>query len=319
MRRSMQLSASLCAVLLLGARAASAQPHTPPQRDLTGIWTLASLTEMERPKAFKTLVIIEAEAQAFEKLRRNTPPDYATEADPTFDGTGEWWERDVGLARIRGQARTSWIVSPADGQRPLNAAAKASEKARDARRRIDFADPETRDRSERCIDSGAGPPLTNGGANDLYQLVLAGDQLAIHAEWLDDLRVVRIGDTHHLPPQIRVLGGDSIAHWEGATLVVETTNFAPSDVRDPKGDPAADMKTVERLTRLSPQELFYEITVADPFRDSQTWKAEMVFQLSKKPMYEYACHEGNYALTNILAGHRRLEGRTVDGVAAGGR
>jgi len=316
MKPAIALQTLLAAMLVLAAGAAQAG-KAPAHSDFTGIWTLGSLTELERPKAFKTLVVPDPDAKAYEKLHRNTPPDYATEDDPTHGAEAEWWERDVGLARIRGQARSSWIVSPADGQRPENPAAKAAAKAARLRRKTDFNGPESRTRGERCVDTGAGPPLTNGGANDLYQFILTGDQLVIHAEWLDDVRVARIGDTRHPPPQVRLVGGDSVAHWEGPTLVVETTNFSPADVDDPKHDPNADMRTLERFTRLSDQELLYDVTVTNPAHDTQTWRAEMVFEASRKPMYEFACHEGNYALRSMLAGERRLEGRTVDGFAKG--
>ena len=306
---------------VLAAGPAMARGHGParPPVDLTGVWSNASLTSLERPDDFRSLTITEAEAQAYEKTHRGKPP----EDDPAYkDDVGgiqsEWWETDVGLARIRGQARTSWIVSPADGQRPFTAAAKAANKARRARMKTDLDGPESRTPDERCLGIGASPPLDNGGLNDNYQIVQAGDRLAIHGEWMHDVRTVVIDPAaKHPPPGLRIMGGDSIAHWDGDTLVIETTNFTPLEVRAPDGDPKADMKVVERLTRLSPTEILYAFSVTSPARYTQTWQGEMLLHPASGPIYEYACHEGNYGLANMLAAARRLEGKTIDGVAAG--
>ncbi|MBS0333665.1 MAG: hypothetical protein JSS35_12935 [Proteobacteria bacterium] len=290
------------------AGAAKAGPKHP---DFSGVWSGASLTSLERPDDFKTLVIGEAEAAKYEKAHRGKPPDFLPPDDPDHAVGGvesEWWETDVGLARIRGQIRTSWLVSPADGQLPVTPESRAAHKARRAKMKVDFDGPESRDQSERCIETdGAGPPYSNGGYNDNLEMVLAGDQLVMHSEWMSSLRIVRIGARDHLPADLRVPGGDSIAHWEGETLVIETTNFLPRDVDDPKGDPKADMKTVERFTRTGPDELLYGFSVTNPAAFSQTWSGEMVLQRARKPMYEYACHEGNYGLANMLAGARHVE------------
>jgi hypothetical protein len=133
--------------------------------------------------------------------------------------------------------------------------------------------------------------------------------------------VIRIAEpgrpeARHPPTGVRLPMGDSVGHWEGATLVVETTNFTPAVVRAPNGAAAADMRVVERFTRLSPNEIFYEYAVTNPARYVQTWRAEQVLHPANGRIYEYACHEGNYGLVNILAGARRLEGRKIDGLAA---
>ena len=313
------LAAALLAGLGLSQPAAARARRAAP--DLSGLWTNASLTEQERPDDFKTLVVTEAEARAFEAAHRGKPPEFPPGEDDVGGSASEWWERDVGLARIRGQLRTSWIVNPADGQRPATAAAKAFGKAEHARRKVDFDGPESRDPSERCTDTGAGPPLDNGGYNDNFQFVQTPGYLAIHAEWMHDVRVIRIAAKgqalSHPRPDLRFAGGDSIGHWEGDTLVVETTNFSPVEVRDPNHNPAADMRVIERLTRVSPSEILYAYAVTNPARYTQTWQAEAVLRTTKGPIYEYACHEGNYGLPNILAGARRLEGKAVEDVTVG--
>ncbi len=303
------------AAALIGSPAA-AGPHAAPSRDLTGLWSTASLTELERPDDFKTLAVSAADAAKFETAHRGKVPEFPPGENTVGGAESEWWETDSGLARIRGQIRTSWIVSPADGQRPFTAAAKAARKVAHDKSKVAFDGPEDRDQEERCIAPGAGAPLLNGGYNDNLQFVQTKDRLAIYAEWMGDMRIVRLDGSGHPPAAVRVAGGDSIGHWDGATLVVETTNFPPAEVLAANGDQTADMRIVERFTRTAPTEIAYSFSVTNPSRFLQTWQAEMVLHPANGRIFEYACHEGNYGLANILAAARRLEGRTVDGVAA---
>jgi hypothetical protein len=302
------ISLGLALTMAAGAAGARGAPHAK-RPDLSGLWSTASLTSEERDDAFKTLTVNPADAAAYEKKHRGRPPEDPD--DTVGGGDSEWWETDVGLARIRGQIRTSWIVSPADGKRPMTAQAQAFGKARRERRKVDFDNPEGRMGSERCVESGAIPPLENGGYDDNYQFVQTGEALLIYAEWMTTWRIVRIGDTHHLPSGLRVPGGDSIAHWEGETLVIETTNFLPREVDAPNGDATADMRIFERLTRLSPTELGYAFSVTNPARYTQTWMGEVAFHPANGAIYEFACHEGNYGLTNMLAGARHAEATAV--------
>jgi hypothetical protein len=301
------------AAMLAGPTAA--RPHRAP--DFNGLWSTASLTDLERPDDFKTLAITEAEAAKFEKTHRGKVPDIGDKDNPVGGPESEWWETDVGLARIRGQIRSSWIVAPADGKRPFTAAAKAHRMALRAAQKLPPSDPEVRDVDERCFGVGAGAPLANGGQNDNLQFVQTPDVLAIYAEWMHDTRIVRIGGGAHPPPGVRVAGGDSIGHWEGDTLVIETTNFTPAEVLMPN-DPAADMRVVERLTRISPTELGYVYRVTSP-RFLQTWQAEMVLRATRGPIYEYACHEGNYALPDMLMGARSLDAKPTGAAASATR
>jgi len=307
----------VAALLALAASAQARECHAAAHSDFSGLWSNASLTSAERPDDFKTLTVTEAEAKAYEAKHRGRPPEVPPGEDDVGGVQAEWWELDVPLARIRGLPRTSWIVSPADGQKPYTTAAKAANKANRTRRKTDFAGPESRDADERCIaDDAAGPPLDNGGYNDNYQFVQTHDQLVIYAEWMHSVRIVRIGAAAHPPAVVRLAMGDSIGRWEGDTLVVETTNFTPLEVAAPDGNPAADMRVVERFTRLSPTEILYAYSVTNPARYTQTWRAEALLHATRGPIYEYACHEGNYGLVNMLAGARRLEGRVVDGAVS---
>ncbi|HEY8572701.1 hypothetical protein [Phenylobacterium sp.] len=301
-------SAAVAALALPAAAADYRAPRTASGApDLGGDWTNRSLTSLERPKDFKTLVATGEEVAVYETKRRGQPPE--APPDDTVGGLeSEWWETDVGLARIRGQARTSWLVSPADGQLPLRAEAVAFFKARRERNKTNYDNPETRSTGERCLSTEAsGPPLMNGGYNDNYQFVQTGDVLAIHAEYMHDVRVVRIGATQHLPRQVRVWMGDSIGRWDGETLVIETTNFTPAEVQAPDGDGSADMRVVEKLTRIGPNQLHYYFRVENPKVFAQGWEGEQVFDRLAQPIYEFACHEGNYSLPHILAGGREID------------
>jgi len=176
-----------------------------------------------------------------------------------------------------------------------------------------FDGPEVRSLGERCIvgyGSSGGPPMLNVLYNNNYQIVQSPGYVTIIVEMNHDARIIRLGGTH-LPPNIRPWMGDSIGHWEGDTLVVETTNLNPgqaftADIRH-RIYLAPDSKVTERFTRVSPADVLYEFKVEEPIAYTQTWRGEIPMRATKGPMYEYACHEGNYALTDILAGARAQE------------
>ena len=292
------------------AATAATQEYRAPRTaygapDLDGTWTNNSLTSLERPEELKALVVSDATAAEFEKTRLGKPPKLPE--DTVGGSDSEWWETDVGLAKIRGTRRASWIVHPADGQIPLTAASKAYQKMRRERRKVDYDHPESRSHDERCLLAAAGPPLLNGGYNDNFQFVQTRDRLAIVAEYMTDLRVIRIGDTRHPPAHVRVRGGDSIGRWEGDTLIVESTNFPLSEVDPPDADPRHDMRVVERITRTSPTEIHYAFRVENPAAHAQSWYGEMVLRRLAARTFEFACHEGNYSLPNILAGGRAID------------
>lgn len=302
---------------LAAAGAAGAARAGPPPPDLSGLWSNGSLTTLERPKDLKALVLTEAEAAAYEAKRRGKPPEIE---DDVGGADSEWWELDHGLGRVRGQARTSWIVSPADGKLPFNAAAKAVNTARMAGRKGPTNNPEERGRSDRCLPgAAAGPPMLNGVYNNNFTFLQTREALVIHAEYFSDLRIVRLEPgAKHPPPTVRRWLGDSIGRWEGATLVIETTNFTPLEVdAPPGGDPAADMVVTERLTRLGPTRLHYAFTVRNPARFIMPWQGEMVMQTAAGPMFEYACHEGNYSMTSMLAAARQAEAAAKAGPSEG--
>ena len=211
------------------------------------------------------------------------------------------------LARIGGQMRSSWIVEPADGQIPFTDAGK---KANREVNKQTFADPESRPLTERCliaIGSPEGPPMMNTGFNGNYQIVQTKDAVAIEVEMNHDVRIIRMADRSHPHPAVQPWMGDSVGWWDGETLVVETTNFNPKTsvqslnggfVYSPQG------KLTERFTRVSKDEMLYEFKVEDPVYFKQPWRGEMPMRTAKGPIYEYACHEGNYSIANALSGAR---------------
>ena len=311
----------------LVAGAADAGPYRAPRTvfgtpDLQGLWTNSSLTFLQRPPVFKALVATDAEAAAMEGLFKKMVGDILSPtADPKLPAPpvvkeapqADWIEMDMHLARIGGQMRSSWIVEPADGRIPFTDVGK---KARAAAVKEDFDGPEGRPTEERClqaIGSPEGPPMMNTGFNANYQIVETSDRVAIHVEMNHDVRIIRMNDRRHLPASIRPWMGDSVGWWDGDTLVVETTNF-PKDfgvgslgggfTYSPEG------KLSERFSRTAKVQFLYEFSVDDPAYFKQPWRGEMPMRPAKGPIYEYACHEGNYTITNTLLGARAQERET---------
>jgi hypothetical protein len=225
-------------------------------------------------------------------------------------------EMKLELATVGGEMRSSWIVEPADGQMPLTDAGKKLLKEMSVGNR--YADPEARPLTERCliaIGSPEGPPMMNTGFNGNYQFIQTHDYVAIEIEMNHDVRMIRLvdgaGDRTHPPAAVKRYMGDSVGWWEGDTLVVETTNFNPNGtyIGSLFGDFAYRPESVvrERFTRTAKDEILYQFTVEDPVIFAKPWKAEMSFRPTKGPIYEYACHEGNYGVANALSGARYIE------------
>ena len=333
----------LCAVLTAGA-AEAADGYRAPRTSfgapsLEGDWTNATFTALQRPKAFKSLSATPAEAAAFVQKRRNAlvgveepktpdpakpsepkppetkPPETKKEEPPNVgDIESEWYEMDGhGLLEIHGQLRTSIIIDPADGRLPYNPAGKRMAEAAEHADEHDFSNPEVRMPDERCLlalGGVTGPPMLVPSYNAHYRIIQTPGEVAIYSEMIHDVRIVRIGALHPAVPTHPWMG-DSIGWWEGDTLVIETVDQNPGGAyRFLAGgvfytSPAA--KVTERLTRVSPTRILYAFTVDDPGAYTRPWRGELAFNTSKAAMYEYACHEGNYSLPNILAGGRAQE------------
>jgi hypothetical protein len=307
--------------------------------DLTGTYDLATLTPLQRA-AGSPLVLTEEQAEKLESqvAARNAKADAPIEANRTAppkggDGTpgaygnvggynNFWLDPGSQYTIIDGQKRASLLVDPPDGRVPaLTADARARQARRvqptsdEAAREEDpgfegasaYDDPEMRPLAERCLvgfSSTSGPPiLPTYFYNNLHQIVQTRDSVMILTEMVHDARVVRIGGTH-VPPTVRKWLGDSIGHWDGDTLVVETTNF--TEHTRFMGS-TGQLKVTERFTRMNAKTLRYQFTIEDPATWTKPWTAEYAWPATDEPVYEYACHEGNYAMTNILRGARLKE------------
>jgi len=325
-------------------------PRTPDGRpDLSGTYDAATLTPLERPERFgNRLVLSEQEARAVaeeERTRnetRNQPSDPNREAPPVGgDGSSGaagnvggyntfWIDRGAGAFQINGQWRTSIIVDPENGRRPpLTPAAQAAAKQRggagfnrentgtawwviengpDAPGPYD--DPELRPLAERCLlgfGSAAGPPMLPVLYNNMKKIVQTKDNVMIQVEMVHEARIVRM-NAQHDPPEIRKWLGDSIGWWEADTLVVDTTNFRDTPAL---GGASRNLHVVERFTRLDKDTLLYRFTVEDPTVWTRPWTGEYTWRASDELVHEYACHEANYALGNIMRGARLLEAEAL--------
>ncbi|MGQ0735035.1 MAG: hypothetical protein ACT4QD_15435 [Acidobacteriota bacterium] len=318
-------------------------PRMPDGKpDLQGTWDYATITPIERPESAKGLVMSEAEARRLERgvadrVDRLAQPSDPNRGAPPVGGlvsvrTGETgvggynnFYIDSGrvVARVDGTYRTSLIIDPADGRLPpLTAEARARAMARAAARKgREFDHPEYRPQAERCLLSfgTTTPLLPNYFYNNNIQIVQTPDHVMIVLEMVHDVRIVRMkGDAstgsasaramsraEHPPAGVRFWMGDSIGWWEGDTLVVDTTNFAPQQMV--RGQSAEHLHVVERFRRVDAETMVMRFTVDDPATYTRPWTGEVPFRASGERIYEYACHEGNYALENILRGERRRD------------
>ena len=302
---------------MLAAAAALAAPLSaqPPARatdghpDLQGTWNFSSLTPLERPEQFADKPVLtdaeaaEFERQTLERINADRRRDTA-EADVAQAYNNAWYDRGTKVVSTK---RSSLIIDPPDGRiPPLTASGRAVGAARaEARRGRGPADgPEDRSLAERCLLFNAGPPLLPGPYNNNLQIVQTLEYVVIANEMIHDVRIVPLDGRPHLPAGIRRWQGDPRGHWEGDTLVVETTNF--SDRTSFRGADT-QLRLVERFRRVDAKALDYQFTVDDPSVFSRPWTVSLPMTASDGPIYEYACHEANYAMTGILRGARAQE------------
>lgn len=279
------------------------------QRDLEGVWTNVTITPLERPAEFAAQeYFTPKEAAAFERATNSRNNADNRDADPEVDvshGYNQFWY-DRGTKVAEGM-RTSLIVDPPDGRiPPLTPAAQKRLDEQTAYAKAHPTDgPESRALSERCLLwRTAGPPMLPGGYNSNYQIIQSGDSVVILVEMIHDARIIPLDGRPHLAGNIRQWMGDPRGHWEGNTLVVDTTNFTDK-TRFRGAD--ENLHLTERFTRVSPEMVLYEFTVNDPTAFTKPWTARIPMVKTKGPIYEYACHEGNYALGDMLAGARAAE------------
>lgn len=294
-----------CATLAMQAQRPTALP-----RDLSGTWTNATATPLERSDEHAGRShLTEAEAEEFErtwleKFRKGFPPEelMAPDLDYTY----------MDRMKVVADRRTSLIVDPPDGRiPPLLPAARARAAAR-AKESADSA--QSMGLAERCLletsfgSSSSSPPLVpNPFGGNFQRIVQTATHVAIHSELVHDTRIIRIGGAHPAA-RVRLWLGDSIGRWEGDTLVVDTTNLSERTHFRSSGP---RLHVVERFTRVSPTLIRYRFTVEDPETWDRPWSAEIPLNATTERMHEYACHEGNYSMTNLLQGARIAERKTA--------
>jgi hypothetical protein len=319
--------------------ASPARPYSPPRTpdgkpDLQGTYDVSTITPFERPQGAAETIPEEQARQREQQVqarreRSNTSISNPNRSAPPIGGDGStgaaggvggyngfWLDSGDTVVTINGERRSSIVIDPPSGRVPRLARGRgaavqlptsdAAESSAPAGRGA-YDNPEQRPLGERCLlgfGSTSGPPtLPNGFYNNTKQIVQTPGYVMILNEMVHDARVVRIGGTH-LPPTIRNWMGDSIGRWEGDTLVVETTNFTGKTRYQGSTE---NLKVTERFSRLDDKTLLYRFTVEDPAAFSQPWTGEYTWRATDGLLYEYACHEGNYALGNILRGARLLE------------
>src|SRR5271155_4625970 len=322
------ISALAAPAVLAASAAAAAGAYKAPmndygQPDLEGTWTNATLTVLERPKEYGTRKVMTAEE--VQKIEGGAAQMFAADAAPRdpkvkttdlphecglgFSGAGcgynfAWIDPGTTVMRVKGEPRPSFITDPADGRLPPYKDGVTPPKF------YDFPhygeNPENQTLAERCLTSfgySAGPVMLPLLYNNNYEIAQSKDTVAIVVEMVHDVRMVRIGGKHRTDGE-RPWMGDSIGWYEGATLVVETTNYPKATAI--KGA-WRELKVTERFTRVAPHRILYKFKVEDPSVWDRPWSGEYEFSPSKGRIFEYACHEGNYALEGILSGMRAGE------------
>jgi hypothetical protein len=288
------------------------------QPDLQGVWANNSITPLERPKALAGRPLLTDEELAV--LKRKAAELFSGDGDAAFgdtlfetlltdtqkfvstDGkTGDY--NQFWLVERDWDNRTSLVTDPSDGRIPaLTEPAQQRQKANAGLRERPAAGPEDRSLSERCITFGV--PRLGAAYNSYYQIVQSPGYVAITMETIHDARIIPLDNRPHIASNIRQWHGNSVGHWEGNTLVVDTTNYSPkSNFRGAN----EKLHIVERFTRVGPDTINYEVKVEDPTVWTRSWIAMIPLRRSTDLIYEYACHEGNDGLAGILAGARADE------------
>jgi hypothetical protein len=287
-------------------------PRTPDgQPDLQGIWTNATITPLERPAEFAAKPFMtKEEAAAYEKRTlENTNADRrdgGAEADVGRAYNDAWYDRGT---KTVATLRTSLVIDPPDGRIPPLTPERQKEMAAMRQAAVGHSTdgPENRALQERCLLwPTAGPPMLPSFYNNNYQIVETKGYVMILVEMIHDVRIIPLDGRPHVPGSIHQWMGDSRGRWEGNTLVVETTNF--NNKTNFRGADE-NLKLIERFTRVDEDTIRYEFTVDDPTAFTRPWSAQIPMRRSDGPIFEYACHEGNYAMADVLRGARAEENR----------
>ena len=308
-------TAALCFAVLtvpvaLGAQKAWTAPRTADGHpDLQGIWTNATITPLERPASLKGKPFLtEAEARAMEQLAAERRDEADKPIPGRFESYNQFW-LDGGTT-VLSTRQTSLVVDPPDGRVPVRA---AEEKRRDEMW-ANYGDAyESMSPWDRCITRGVPGGMLPAGYNNAYQILQFPGYVLVHYEMIHEARIIPIDPRPPLSARHQLWNGDPRGHWEGDTLVVETGNFnnlgwiSTSQAGGRiKGIRHTDkLRVVERFTRTSAKEISYSATITDPEIYTQPWTVAFPLTLDADyRIYEYACHEGNYAMEGIMRGKR---------------
>ena len=308
-------AALVVVALLLPAVEANGQPAPRTawgDPDLRGTWTNVTATPLERPRdlAGQSVLTEDERAERFRQFTLETTTDTVPRAGSTGSHNESWRERGVLLRR------TSLLVDPPDGRLPplTPAGQRARDRLRAAWTTAPADGPESRDLFERCITRGLPGTMMGNFYNHNYEILQTPDHVVILAEMIHDARIIPLDGRPHVDRRIGQWLGDPRGWWEGDTLVIETTNLRAVDQTTISrglgvitlGTSAAG-RVVERFTRRGPDAIDYRVTVDDPAFYAAPWTAAVPMTTRQGPLFEYACHEGNYGMPGILAGHRAEE------------
>jgi hypothetical protein len=302
----------LATVMIILPALVAGQPASRPSFE--GTWNSATATPLERPRELKDKAFFTPEEAAqWERAYAKQTAEPAPDAKRTGTGTYNTVYREWGTSVVKTR-RTSIITEPADGRIPPLTPVAAAVKQRKLEALRRFENPEDLGNQDRCLSFlTAGPPMLPYSYNSNYQIVETPDAILIHAEMIHDARIVHMDGRPHAPARVRSWLGDSIGRWEGSTLVIDTTNF--NDGNGFYGDAGGNfgwdrnLHLIERLSFFDADTLLYQFEVDNPTAFTQRWKGELTLTRTSERIYEYACHEGNYSLTNMLRGFRALERR----------
>lgn len=305
--------AIVAGALALGTALPSAQRAArDPRAAFEGTWNSGTATPIERPPELKDKPIFtEAEAAEWERQMAAKNEEPAPGAPRGGTGTYNTFYREFGTQTVKTR-RTSIVTDPPDGRIPaLTPAAAELRRARLVQMRA-TENPETLGLQDQCVGfSTAGPPLLPYSYNSNYQIVVTPGAVVVHAEMIHDARIIYTDGRPHLPAKVRPWLGDSVGRWEGATLVVDTTNFPDGSgyFGDAGGNYAFDenLRLTERFRLLDADTLLYQFEIDDPTAYTKPWKGELTMTRTTDRIYEYACHEANYSLDNMLRGFRSAE------------
>ena len=303
------------------------QNYQPPRTatgkpDLQGYWTNASITTMQRARDLTDIGLTIPDDQLqnltvsnHQNVRQATDDDQVQgqlpDGSDLLRGRGYnafWVDPGSQFGNVRGEYRSSWITFPENGRIPYSDEGNLLRRA--ARDQFSgYGGPEGAPLAERCLigfGSTSGPPMNSVLYNNMYQIVQTDDYVMILIEMVLDARIIPINGEHR-PQELEQWMGDSIGWWDGDTLVVETVNLHPQQKSRMMASLSDEGKIIERFTRYSDDQILYEFEVSDPVYYTESWGGEISFNATDTKLYEYACHEGNYGLSGILAGYRRQE------------